>query len=136
MFKRFVALLICVVLSVALIGCGDNFIPDPPPIIYVDSALESQEQPITIFHRHFFLQAGVASAAIPPAATEGRFIIGAWRSPLVARSQYEFARFTYEVERACQTLPQGDVVIAYELYDAAGNIVKQDDMQVSLQTCP
>lgn len=129
--------LVYMTLAAALMSCGDNFNTPPPTTLLIDSSREGQPIHLSVGHGNIDLQAGLPRAVIPEAAVEGSFMVGSWQSPRVARSQYEFARFSYLVERTCQTLPQGDNLTAsYELYDAAGNIVKRDAMQVNVQTCP
>ena len=128
-------LFIYIIFALALVGCDVSPIPVSPSILYVDSSREAQ--PILILDHALHLQAGLASAAIPETAVEGQFMIAEWRSPRVAKSPYEFARFSYLVERTCQVLPQGDnLTVRYELYNEAGAIVKQDEMKVSIRTCP
>ena len=132
---RYLVLLIGIIPALALVSCDVSPIPVEPSILLVDSSRENQ--PIPVVDNNLILQAGVPKVVIPETAVEGQFVTAEWRSPRVAKSPYEFARFSYLVERTCQVLPQGDnLTVRYELYDEAGAVVKQDEMKVSIRTCP
>lgn len=75
--------------------------------------------------------------SIPADAATAKFFIGSWESPLVNDSRIQYARFSATVENTCRTLLQGDDRLArYELYDAAGTVVKQDETQILVEACP
>jgi hypothetical protein len=121
-----------------LTGCSSHerreipVIPEPPPIVYIDGSTRA-----FIYNQVVILQAGVAQTPIPADATTAKFFIGSWESPLVDDSRIQYARFSVTVENTCRTLPQGDDLLArYELYDAAGTVVKQDETQILVETCP
>lgn len=109
-----------------------NVIPDPPPIVYIDGSAKAH-----INDSQVILQAGPAQTPIPADAATARFFIGSWESPLVKDSQIQYSRFNVTVDNTCETLPQGDNQLArYELYDAAGALVKQDETEILVETCP
>lgn len=121
-------------LLLLLPGCLSSVgpIPVPPPIVYIDGSAKAH-----INDSRVILQAGRAQTPIPADAATAKFFIGNWESTLVKDSQIQYARFNVTVENTCQTLPQGDDQLArYELYDAAGTLVKQDETQISVVTCP
>ena len=108
--------------------------PVEPPLVYVDSS--SQEQLHILTSPTYLLQAGLPKAPIPDEATRGKFFIGSWVSPFIPRSTFEYARFLYTAEQTCQIWPQGNgLALRYELYNEIGEVVKEDGIDVDVQTC-
>lgn len=124
----------CAILGCLLASCLSSPRPPPiaPPIVYIYGMAKAH-----INDSQVTLQAGRAQTLIPADAATAKFFIGSWESALVEDSQIQYSRFQATVENTCETLPQGDNQLArYELYDAAGTVVKQDETQISVVTCP